>query len=266
MALPSSGQISILDIATELGISATNESLQSLAGKTLNDCSSAQPSTSAPYSLSDWYEYDHSATPPAPPGLTATMDGGSIVASNHDRDLLIKSSTDVLCATTYEIHRSTTEFGTYTRIVTTPDISTGYEDTALGAEVQRWYKVRSLGATATGSFSSAFTGKTGPTSPKSFNATNGSGDTDDYTVDPQWNNGNVTPGSLGDRDMDALEWRRNVNGGSWTSWTTISAGSVTFSDNILSAGLVDGDLINYELRYTVETVASSATHTAVIPV
>lgn len=50
MALPSSGQISLRDIAQELGVSETNMSLNSMA---------ATAGFSAPYSVQQFYGYSH---------------------------------------------------------------------------------------------------------------------------------------------------------------------------------------------------------------
>lgn len=70
MALPSSGSISTAMINTELG-RGTNDvfNFQTAAQGgyvTLNTNSPSLPSSSAPFSLQDWYSYDHSASPAAP--------------------------------------------------------------------------------------------------------------------------------------------------------------------------------------------------------
>ena len=68
MALPSSGQIGLLAIYTELtgsgtppgaGISLYNASTGTYAE--INPNSEAQPNTTAPYEMSSWYSYDQSA-------------------------------------------------------------------------------------------------------------------------------------------------------------------------------------------------------------
>lgn len=67
MALPGSGTISVNDIRVELGVpSATNLSLSGLPNGSpveINPFSLSKPSTSAPYSLSQWYSYDHTTKP-----------------------------------------------------------------------------------------------------------------------------------------------------------------------------------------------------------
>lgn len=66
MALPSSGQLSISDILTEGGQSSTraNTTLRDLATGavfTINTASPSYPNGVAPYAISEWYDYDHSA-------------------------------------------------------------------------------------------------------------------------------------------------------------------------------------------------------------
>lgn len=67
MALPSSGQLSISDILVEGGQSSTraNTTLKDLSTGvvfTINTSSPSYPNGSAPYSISEWYGYDHSAS------------------------------------------------------------------------------------------------------------------------------------------------------------------------------------------------------------
>jgi len=74
MALPVSGNISISDINTELGVSASNNSsLKDLADgtiATLNTHNDLTNIEATPYRLSDWYGYDHSAGGDLPSVLT----------------------------------------------------------------------------------------------------------------------------------------------------------------------------------------------------
>jgi hypothetical protein len=67
MALPSSGQISVDDIRTELDVSGeVNVNFAGLAEGsfgTINTNSSSTPNDEAPHSLSEWYSYDHDAAP-----------------------------------------------------------------------------------------------------------------------------------------------------------------------------------------------------------
>lgn len=65
MALPSSGQISLGDIRTELGSFATNFSLQGAANGnygTINQNSTDKPDGSAPHAVSEWQGYNHTAS------------------------------------------------------------------------------------------------------------------------------------------------------------------------------------------------------------
>jgi hypothetical protein len=68
MALPASGTISINSIRIELGVpSATGLTMSGLPNGSpvaINVWSASKPSTSAPFSLSQWYNYNHSATAP----------------------------------------------------------------------------------------------------------------------------------------------------------------------------------------------------------
>ena len=68
MALQTSGPISVAKILTEAGVaSGTTAALAQLATGaifTINQNSASKPDGTAPHSLSEWYGYDHSATPP----------------------------------------------------------------------------------------------------------------------------------------------------------------------------------------------------------
>ena len=77
MALTASGQISFSDINTEFGLSSDSElSLNDAANgtvATINTNSSQTPDSSTPHAISEWYEYDHSASGG---GLTEFNAGG----------------------------------------------------------------------------------------------------------------------------------------------------------------------------------------------
>lgn len=66
MALQSSGQIKISQIATELGVGGEpNLGLRGLeigSFATINTNSTSRPDGAAPHSISEWYSYDHSAS------------------------------------------------------------------------------------------------------------------------------------------------------------------------------------------------------------
>lgn len=68
MALPSSGTISMNDIRVELGVpsQAPFDLLAAVSGTyaTLNIWSPSKPSTTAPYTLTSWYSYNHTAPSP----------------------------------------------------------------------------------------------------------------------------------------------------------------------------------------------------------
>lgn len=100
MALPASGQISINDIRIELGIpSGTNLTMSGLPNGSpvaINIWSPSKPSTSAPYSLSQWYSYNHTA--PAPNlatfeviGTTDPIYGGFLASWTESGGLAIAS-------------------------------------------------------------------------------------------------------------------------------------------------------------------------------
>lgn len=63
MALQSSGQISLANIATEKGTSLSNVSLNTLSTTGINQYSVAQPDGAQPHSISEFYGYDHNASP-----------------------------------------------------------------------------------------------------------------------------------------------------------------------------------------------------------
>lgn len=70
MAVQSSGTISMADINIELG-RASNAMIslndaENGVYETINTDSSSRPSSTNPASMSEWYSYDHNATPPAP--------------------------------------------------------------------------------------------------------------------------------------------------------------------------------------------------------
>ena len=58
MALQSSGQISLSNIATEKGASTSHISLASM-NFSINNASPSKPNTSTPHAMSEWYGYDH---------------------------------------------------------------------------------------------------------------------------------------------------------------------------------------------------------------
>jgi hypothetical protein len=62
MALTASGQLSLGDIATEMGVSLTNVSLTTQSTTGINTNSESKPDGSTPHAISEFYSYDHSAT------------------------------------------------------------------------------------------------------------------------------------------------------------------------------------------------------------
>ena len=64
MALQSSGQISLADIAAERGVFPVNASLTSYSTTNVNQNSTSKPDGSQPHSISEFYGYDHNASPP----------------------------------------------------------------------------------------------------------------------------------------------------------------------------------------------------------
>lgn len=61
MALQSSGQISLSNIASEKGVSLSNVSLNTLSTSDINQNSAVYPDGSQPHSISEFYGYDHLA-------------------------------------------------------------------------------------------------------------------------------------------------------------------------------------------------------------
>ena len=62
MALTASGQLSLGDIATEMGAGSSNVSLTTQSTTGINTNSTSKPDGSTPHSLSEFYSYDHSAS------------------------------------------------------------------------------------------------------------------------------------------------------------------------------------------------------------
>jgi hypothetical protein len=62
MALTASGQLSLGDIATEMGVSLSNVSLTTQSTTGINTNSESKPDGSTPHAISEFYSYDHSAT------------------------------------------------------------------------------------------------------------------------------------------------------------------------------------------------------------
>ena len=83
MALTTSGQLSLGDIATEMGVSLSNVSLTTQSTTGINTNSTSKPDGSTPHAISEFYSYDHSASP----SLTA-----------FDVDATLYESEDEACA------------------------------------------------------------------------------------------------------------------------------------------------------------------------
>lgn len=65
MALQSSGQISVSNIAGEKGVSLSNVSLNSLSTVGINEFSTSKPNGTQPHSVSEFYGYNHDFVPVA---------------------------------------------------------------------------------------------------------------------------------------------------------------------------------------------------------
>ena len=63
MALTASGQLSLGDIATEMGVSLSDVSLTTQSTTDINTNSTSKPDGSTPHAVSEFYSYDHSASP-----------------------------------------------------------------------------------------------------------------------------------------------------------------------------------------------------------
>ena len=63
MALTASGQLSLSDIATEMSVSLSNVSLTTQSTTGINSNSPSKPDGSTPHAVSEFYSYDHSASP-----------------------------------------------------------------------------------------------------------------------------------------------------------------------------------------------------------
>ena len=94
MALTASGQLSLGDIATEMGVSLSNVSLTTQSTTDINTNSESKPDGSTPHAVSEFYSYDHSASPsltafyvddtPYDDGVSACESGGVRAEWYHD--------------------------------------------------------------------------------------------------------------------------------------------------------------------------------------
>lgn len=89
MALPSSGEISLSDVNTELGRTSTAEIAMQTAEQgdyvAINSSSTNKPDGTSPFALSEWYGYDHSASSSASNGDSFYTFGDS--STDTDRDV-----------------------------------------------------------------------------------------------------------------------------------------------------------------------------------
>ncbi|WP_347049424.1 hypothetical protein [Flavobacterium olei] len=65
MAIGSNGPLSISTICVEKSISSTNASLATLSTTNINTASLSKPNGNAPYNISEFYSYNHTATAPS---------------------------------------------------------------------------------------------------------------------------------------------------------------------------------------------------------
>ena len=93
MALTASGQLSLGDIATEMGVSLSNVSLTTQSTTGINTNSTSKPDGSTPHAVSEFYSYDHSASSltafnvddtPYEDGTSACESGGVRAEWYHD--------------------------------------------------------------------------------------------------------------------------------------------------------------------------------------
>lgn len=97
MALPSSGQLSLNNIRTELGIPSQSPFSLTTAAEggyvTINSSSPSRPSASKPHKISDWYGYNHTYSAARTMSITfERLNGGTLSA--------FKNGTNVLTLTT----------------------------------------------------------------------------------------------------------------------------------------------------------------------
>lgn len=78
MALQTSGQISLSNVAGEKGVTLSNVSLVTLSTTSINTdpCNTTNPNNGAPHSIAEFYGYDHSCVTP-PTGLNQFNISGS---------------------------------------------------------------------------------------------------------------------------------------------------------------------------------------------
>ena len=82
MALTESGQLSLGDISIEMGVSPSNVSLTTQSTTDINTNSESKPDGSTPHAVSEFYSYDHSASPPLTAFTALNSDGSTRDESN----------------------------------------------------------------------------------------------------------------------------------------------------------------------------------------
>jgi fibronectin type 3 domain-containing protein len=120
-------------------------------------------------------------SPEAPTGLVATGTGDTVVEATWDAN----TETDL---SHYNVYRSSTEFGTYSKINSTDVVTNAYDDTGLTANTTYWYKVTAVdngyNESAKSDADDATTTNTGtPALPTSMAAVAGGDDTE---MDLSW--------------------------------------------------------------------------------
>lgn len=257
MTLTGSGQISLLDIRNELGDIGTFSLVD--AGTTpLNNCSSGGDG-SAPYNMTNWYGYNHTAAPGSASNLTSAPGNtsGTSGSVNQDRDILVDWD-PITCAVEYNIYTASSAAGPYGSPAVTGVTATQYGYFVGSQDTTVYFKISGLSDTSVeGPLSTALEGRTAPRQPQSLNGSIFDC-TSPATVNVSWNNG-TSPG----RRQSVTAWRWNRNGGSWSSWKYTATGST--SDSVSSGiGWTHLDTLNTEAYYLEEGAASAVSDSSTV--
>lgn len=249
---------SLLAVQTNIGVS----SLVGCGTATPNGCATGGDFI-PDYGLRAFEGYDHGAKPPTPTGLDTTPGNSAFQTSNPTQDSHIYIdwfANPSPCTTKYDLWRSDTQAGSYTRILI-GTTNTFYSNNIGSSSTSRWYKVGANNATIDGDLSSAVQGSTTPEVPQSVN---GNDDYDcfgppfqDWVITISWSNGGA-----GVR-KSVVSWQVQINGGGYGS-TFTTAGSATSFDYDAGIG-GPGDTFGFRLWYSEESAKTTRNYTVLCP-
>lgn len=136
----------------------------------------------------------------------------------------------------YDVYRSSTQSGTYTKLNSQPMTTASYTNTGLTGATTYWYKAKAVNTSGESAFSTAVSGTTtlaAPNAPTNLTAT--AATTSQINLTWVDNSGNETGFKIE---------RKTGPSGTWSQISTVGAGITTFS----STGLTAGTQYYYRIR------------------